>query len=130
MRPSLRCPYLATKLIHIIQEKPLHSLFLSKLVADEFARGLPALRRVLALAMAHGACCPALAATHASITAQYSRKLVTSMEQAQLDYFGLHRYSRVDEPLSREDELKHQAHLRMEAPAPKVERKRRKVTFV
>jgi len=93
------------------EEKPLHNLFLSKTIADEFARGLPALRRVVAFATQHGAACPALSATHANIAANYSTKLWTSMMQAQLDYFGMHRYTRTDdEPPSREDELKHPKH--------------------
>jgi len=92
------------------KENPLHNLFLSKIIADEFARGLLSLRRTVAFATQHGATCPALAATYSNLTATYSTKLVTNMMQAQLDYFGLHKYTRADEPLSREDELKHPKH--------------------
>jgi 6-phosphogluconate dehydrogenase len=83
----------------------LHNLFLSKTVTEELAKGLTPLRTVVLLAVEYGQPAPALSASLNNLMSSYSDALPTNMMQAQLDYFGLHRYARVDEPLPRDKEL-------------------------
>jgi len=91
-------------------DKLLHNLFLDQRIADELAKGINQLREIVLLATQSGEPIPASSAAVATIDASYSNALSTSMMQAQLDYFGLHRYSRVDEPLAREKELEKAPH--------------------
>ena len=72
------------------------------LVAAEFAElvnhlGAP-LRWVVSRATEHGIPCLALCASLAYIDAYRSRHLPANLVQAQRDYFGSHRYERVDKP--------------------------------
>ncbi|MCS6711415.1 NADP-dependent phosphogluconate dehydrogenase [Brachybacterium sp. EF45031] len=71
------------------------------LLADEYftqeiTRCVPAWRRVVAFAAAHGFPAPVFAATLSYYDAVRSERLPAALVQAQRDYFGAHTYQRVD----------------------------------
>jgi 6-phosphogluconate dehydrogenase len=73
------------------------------LLADPYftravAEGLPAWRRVVAMAATHGVPTPAFASSLAYYDAIRAERLPANLLQAQRDYFGAHTYHRVDRP--------------------------------
>lgn len=73
------------------------------LLADEYftevlSQGLPAWRRIVAAAAAHGVPTPAFSSSLAYYDAVRARRLPANLIQAQRDYFGAHTYRRTDRP--------------------------------
>ena len=72
------------------------------IMAPEFTRmlerSIPALRAVVGAAIAAGIPTPALSASLAYFDGYVSARLPANLIQAQRDYFGAHRYQRIDQP--------------------------------
>nr|POE99451.1 6-phosphogluconate dehydrogenase, decarboxylating [Quercus suber] len=66
-------------------------------IAQDFKRGLPSLKRVVARGVESDAVIPALSASLEYLKIQTSTALPTSFYEAQLDYFGAHMYDKKGE---------------------------------
>jgi 6-phosphogluconate dehydrogenase len=74
----------------------LPNLLVDEFFAAEFARHLPAWRRVVAFGVECGIPLPAFSAALAFYDGYRSARLPANLLQAQRDYFGAHTYRRVD----------------------------------
>jgi 6-phosphogluconate dehydrogenase len=74
----------------------LPNLLVDEFFAAEFARHLPAWRRVVAFGVERGIPLPAFSAALAFYDGYRSARLPANLLQAQRDYFGAHTYRRVD----------------------------------
>jgi len=80
------------------RDPALPSLLRDERMAGQLRDGVPALRRVCALAQAAGVPVPALGASLAYYDAYRSEQLPQNLTQAQRDAFGAHTYIRADDP--------------------------------
>jgi len=72
--------------------EPLSNILLSKSVAVDIGKYYPALKRVVLVAIEHGASVPALTASLEYFKYVSSTDLPTTFMEAELDYFGAHSY--------------------------------------
>ena len=80
------------------RDPALKNLLLDPYFAERIKRCIPALRKVVCLAVQSGVPLPAMSAALSYFDGYTSSRLPANLLQAQRDYFGAHTYERVDRP--------------------------------
>jgi 6-phosphogluconate dehydrogenase len=80
------------------EDRKLANLMIANAFSHKLERAIPALRVTVTAAIASGIPCPALSASLAYFDGYVSARLPANLIQAQRDFFGAHRYQRIDGP--------------------------------
>jgi 6-phosphogluconate dehydrogenase len=79
-----------------LSDAPGRNLMLAPFFADRLDRTVPALRKTVGTAVAHGLPVPALSAALSYFDMMRTARSTANMIQAQRDFFGLHGFERID----------------------------------